>query len=55
MSSATSASLVYDGDGTRVKSVMGGVTTYYVGNYYERTSSGAETKYYYAGSQRSLS
>ena len=26
---------------------MGGVTTYYVGNYYERTSSGAEKKYYY--------
>ena len=26
---------VYDGDGSRVKSVAGGVTTYYIGNTYE--------------------
>ncbi len=32
VSGATSASFVYDGDGNRVKSVMGGVTTYYIGN-----------------------
>ncbi len=32
---------------------MGGVTTYYVGNYYEWTgSTSSMIKYYYAGSQR---
>jgi RHS repeat-associated protein len=43
--------LTYDGDGNRVKSVIGGTTTYFVGNYYEASGS-AVTKYYYAGSQR---
>jgi len=53
---------VYDGDrealcksGNRVKSVAGGVTTYYIGNYYEwRVETGGSTgvNYYYAGSQR---
>ena len=46
---------VYDGDGSRVKSVAGGVTTYYIGNYYEwrvETSSSTGVNYYYAGSQR---
>ena len=53
MSGATSASFTYDGDGNRVKSVMGGVTTYYVGNYFEWTgSTSTMIKYYYAGSQR---
>ncbi len=53
VSGATSASFTYDGDGNRVKSVMGGVTTYYVGNYFEWTGSTTSmVKYYYAGSQR---
>jgi len=46
---------VYDGDGSRVKSVADGVTTYYVGNYYEwrvETSGSTGVEYYYAGSQR---
>jgi len=45
------ATFVYDGDGQRVKSTIGGVTTYFVGNHYEVT--GTEiTKYYFAGTQR---
>ncbi len=52
LETAISATFVYDGDGNRVKSVIvGGATTYYVGNYYEVTGS-TITKYYYAGSQR---
>ena len=46
---------VYDGDGSRVKSVVNGVTTLYIGNYYEwRVETGGSTgvNYYYAGSQR---
>ena len=30
-----SVAATYDGDGNRVKGVVGGVTTYYVGNHYE--------------------
>ena len=52
VSGATSASFLYDGDGNRVKSVLGGVTTYYVGNYYEYVNSSTTKKYYYAGGQR---
>ena len=53
VSGATSASFVYDGDGNRVKSVLNGVTTYYVGNYFEwRSTTSNMTRYYYAGSQR---
>ncbi|MBN2004448.1 MAG: RHS repeat protein [Anaerolineae bacterium] len=53
VSGATSASFVYDGDGARVKTVMGGVTTTYVGNYFEWTgNTSTMVKYYYAGSQR---
>ena len=53
MSGATSASFVYDGDGNRVKSVMGGVTTYYVGAHFEWTgSTSTMVKYYYADGQR---
>ena len=46
---------VYDGDGNRVKSVVNGVTTYYIGSYYEwrvEASGSTGVKYYYAGSQR---
>src|SRR6266540_7402229 len=50
--SFSSATLVYDGDGNRVKSIFNGTTTtYFVGSYYEVTGS-TVTKYYYAGSQR---
>lgn len=38
----------YDGDGARVKKVVSGTTTYYVGNWYEKTGDGS-TKYYYHG------
>ena len=41
----------YDGDGNRVKKMVGAVATYYVGNYYE-VSGSTTTKYYYFGSQR---
>lgn len=47
------ASFVYDGDGNRVKATVGGVTTSYVGNYFEWSgSTSTMVKYYYAGSQR---
>jgi len=40
-------------DGNRVKSVLNGVTTYYVGNYFEwRSTTSNMTRYYYAGGQR---
>jgi hypothetical protein len=45
------ASFVYDGNGQRVKSTAGGVTTVYIGNYYEWTTT-STIKYYYAGPQR---
>jgi YD repeat-containing protein len=51
VSGAASATFVYDGDGNRVKATLGGVTTYYVGNYYEKQGS-TVTKYYYAGGAR---
>ncbi len=53
VSGALSASFVYNGDGMRVKSTVAGVTTAFIGNYYEwRGSAAASVKYYYAGSQR---
>ncbi len=52
---ATKAKYFYNGDGDRVKSVVGNVTTYYIGNLYERSVGGdchnggsCDTKYYYA-------
>ncbi|HOU12682.1 MAG TPA: hypothetical protein PKZ84_06165 [Anaerolineae bacterium] len=45
----TIATFVYDGDGNRVKSVLNGVTTYYVGNTFEWTgSTSTMVKYDYA-------
>jgi hypothetical protein len=41
----------YDGDGNRVKSVMGSTTTIFIGGYYEATGSSI-TKYYFAGTTR---
>ncbi|MEZ4864107.1 MAG: RHS repeat-associated core domain-containing protein [Caldilineaceae bacterium] len=55
VSGGATASFVYDGDNQRVKGTAGGVTTVYVGNYYEVAApSGLPTvkKYYYAGNQR---
>jgi RHS repeat-associated protein len=48
---SASGSFVYDGDGHRVKVTLNGVTTAYIGNYYEQTGSTIK-KYYYAGAQR---
>jgi RHS repeat-associated protein len=48
---SASGSFVYDGDGNRVKATLNGVTTAYVGNYYEQTGV-AIKKYYYAGGTR---
>jgi len=45
------ATLVYDGDGQRVKTTFGSTTTVYVGGYYEQQGSTIR-KYYYAGGQR---
>jgi hypothetical protein len=47
---STMATFVYDADGQRVKGTVGGVTTGYVGNYYEVGSS--IRKYYYLGGLR---
>jgi RHS repeat-associated protein len=52
----TNAVFVYDGDGKRVKSIIGGVTTLFVSSTYE-ISGGAGmprtlSKYYFAGAQR---
>ena len=51
------ATFLYDGDGRRVAQTLNGVTTYFVGSYYEEIGSvGTQqhivTKYYYAGSTR---
>ncbi|MFZ5883972.1 MAG: RHS repeat domain-containing protein [Chloroflexota bacterium] len=47
----TIAQFTYDGDGKRVKSVVDGETTLFVGNYFEQKGSQV-TKYYFAGSTR---
>ncbi len=53
MSGGVTASYVYDGDGNRVKTTTGGITTVYIGNYFEWTGSTATMKsYYYAGGTR---
>ncbi len=46
-----SATFVYDGDGKRVAHTINSVTTYFAGNYYEKTGTQV-SKYYYAGAQR---
>jgi hypothetical protein len=53
VSGAATASFVYNGNGQRVKSTVAGVTTAFIGNYYEwRGSAAASVKYYYAGGTR---
>ena len=48
---AATANFTYDADGRQVKSVVGGVTTYYVGQHYEKKGT-TVTKYYFAGTTR---
>jgi hypothetical protein len=44
---------VYDGDGKRVKGTVSGVTTTYIGNYFEWSgSTSTMKKYYYSGATR---
>jgi RHS repeat-associated protein len=53
LGSTTIAAFTYDGDGNRVKGVVGSITTVYIGNYFEWTGSTTTMKkYYYAGGQR---
>jgi hypothetical protein len=53
VSGAASASFYYDADGHRVKGVVGGVTTVYIGDHFEWTgSTSTMVKYYPAGAQR---
>ncbi len=53
MSGGVTASYIYDGDGARVKETSGGVTTIYIGAYFEWTGSTSTMKsYYYAGATR---
>lgn len=51
VSGGAAASFVYDGDGRRVKATINGVTTVYIGDYYEQAGSTIR-KYYYADGQR---
>jgi RHS repeat-associated protein len=52
-SSTATATFVYDGDGRRVQGTVGGVTTAYIGNYYEWTgSTSTMVRCYYAGATR---
>jgi len=45
VSTGTTASFTYDGDGNRVKTTVAGTNTVFIGNYYEWTSSTVK-KYY---------
>ena len=51
VSGSATAAFVYDGDGARVKSVMDGATTIFVGSHYEKVGTSV-TKYYMAGASR---
>ena len=51
--SSIDAQYIYDGDSNRVQSIENGVTTTYIGNYFEWTgSTSTMKKYYYAGTIR---
>jgi RHS repeat-associated protein len=53
LNGVTQATYTYDGDGTLVKKVVGGQTTVYVGNHFEKNlSTNTSTKYYYLGNRR---
>jgi RHS repeat-associated protein len=54
---ASTANFVYDADGAQGKTVVNGVTTYYVGNHYiiplrDEVKNSVVTKYYFAGTTR---
>jgi RHS repeat-associated protein len=51
VSGAATASFSYDADGKQVIGTVNGVTTYYVGNHYEKKND-VVTKYYFAGATR---
>ena len=51
VSGAATATFTYDGDGNRVKSVLGATTTLFVGSHYE-SSGGVVARYYLAGGTR---
>ena len=51
VSGAATAAFTYDGDGNRVKSVVGATTTLFVGSHYE-SSGGVVARYYLAGGTR---
>ncbi len=42
MTDSATGYFVYDGDSNRVKAILNGVTTVYVSNYYEWTTSGLQ-------------
>jgi hypothetical protein len=49
----TFATFAYDGDGKRVRGVVNGITTAFIGNTYEWTGSASTSiKYYYAATTR---
>ncbi len=48
VSGSATASFVFDGDGNRVKSMAGGVTTVHLGAYFEWTGSTSTMKTYYS-------
>ena len=53
VSGANTASFIYNGDGERVVSTVGGVVVVYVGEYFEwQPATTASIRYYYAGGQR---
>ncbi|MBC7260588.1 MAG: RHS repeat protein, partial [Chloroflexi bacterium] len=49
VSGPTTASFGYDGEGKMVTATIGTTTTFYVGNYLERTGAITRTYYYHAG------
>jgi hypothetical protein len=53
VSGDVTASYTYDGDGQRIKATEDGVTTIFVGSYYEYSvGAGTAKKYYYSGATR---
>jgi YD repeat-containing protein len=46
------STFIYDGDGNRVQATVDGVTTTYIGGYYEWRHGTTQRKYYYHGGQR---
>ena len=53
VSGQATASFVYNGDGQRAAATLNGVTTVYIGDYFEwEPATGKMTKYYHAGGHR---